>query len=428
MINTDISNVWGEVSLPDLLALEKEISDAHDRLAQEEKDILLKAPDSDSELRKIQETAEQIRSDSDICIILGEGGCVLGAQAAIDLLQGPERNLGKEKEDPQVFFAGNSLSSRQWNRLLKILEEKDYTVIVTAREELSLETAIAFRALRWMLERKYGTDKANGRIYAVTDPEQGTLRQMAMEAGWTAFPFPQNLGESYGVLTAAGLLPMAVAGIDIEALAQGAREAMEEYSLRSYENPVWLYAAMRNLLLRGGKAVELLESYEPGFRKFGTWWQQLFAQSEGKTSQALFPAPAELPEDLHSLGQLIQQGPRNLFETVLLFEASSQPVSIGSDWKNLDGLNYLEKMTLDQVQEQFFQGTISAHVDGGVPVVVLECGALCPRTLGQLFYFMELSCAISAYALGVDPFPHPGMNDYQEAVFSLLGKPEQENP
>ena len=246
---------------------------------------------------------------------------------------------------------------------------------------------------------------------------------MAQEEGWEGFSIAANIGGWYSVLSAVGLLPMAVAGIDISEIVAGAAEAMENYSLGSYENPVWLYAAVRNLLYRGGKTIELFESFEPGFQSFGRWWQQLFGESEGKTGKGIFPATAELTADLHGLGQLIQDGQRNLFETMVRFDPPENPVPIDSDWKDLDGLNYLEGKTLDFVEENAFFGTVSAHVDGGVPVIAMDCGPLCEKTVGELFYFLELACGISAYILGVNPFNQPGVESYKQKMFQLLGKP-----
>ena len=433
MITVDISNVWGQIDLSDLLAIEKEVSAAHATLMEGTgagasfRDWLkLPVREKTEELEKILASAEQIRADSDVCVVVGIGGSYLGPRAAIELLQGPNRNLKREKGSPQIFFAGNSLSTRQWNELMGLLEGKDFSVIVISKSGTTTEPAIAFRALRWMLERKYGTDKAAKRIYAVTDPSKGALRQMAVEAGWETFSIPAGAGGRFSVLTAVGLLPMAVAGIDILELMQGAAEAKEEYDLRSFENPVWLYAAVRNLMYRAGKKIELFESFEPGFRCFGLWWQQLFGESEGKDSKGLFPAAAELTADLHSLGQLIQEGERNLFETMVRFAPPEQSMTIVGDWKNLDGLNYLEGKTLDFVEEQAFQGTVAAHSDGGVGVITMDCGELNERKVGELFYFLELCCGVSAYVLGVNPFDQPGVEQYKNNMFRLLGKPGME--
>jgi glucose-6-phosphate isomerase len=246
---------------------------------------------------------------------------------------------------------------------------------------------------------------------------------MASEEGWETFHIPSGVGGRFSVLTPSGLLPMAVAGLDIMALMNGAADAVENYALHSFENPVWLYAALRNLLYRNGKAIEVLASFESDFRTFGTWWQHLFAESEGKKGKGIFPVPAEFTGDLHVLGQLIQEGERNLFETMVRFAPPQQKTVIGAEWGNLDGLNYLEGKTLDFVEEQAFQGTVEAHVDGGVPVVIIECGEVCERTVGELLYFMELACNISAGILGVNPFNQPGVETYKRNMLGLLGKP-----
>jgi len=350
---------------------------------------------------------------------VGSGGNYLGAKAAVELLQGASRNIGKGKGDPQLFFAGNSLSTRYWNELLGLLEGKDFSLIVVSESGTTMEPAIAFRSLRWILERKYGTEAARKRIYTVTDPEEGALRQMSEEEGWESFDIPAGVDGRFSVLSSAGLLPMAVAGIDIVQMRKGAAKAVETYSLRSFENPVWLYAAVRNLLYRGGKSVELFESVEPGFRMFGLWWQQLFGESEGKDGKGLFPAPAEL----HAFGQLIQDGQHNLFETMVRFAAPEVSPTIGSDWRDLEGLNYLEGKTLSFVEENAYLGAVEAHTDAGVPVMIMECGELNEATLGELFYFLELCCGVSAYVLGVDPFDQSGVESYKRNMFRLLGKP-----
>ena len=434
MINVDISNVWGQLSLPDLLAMEKEVAAAHAALTEGTgagSDFLgwlnLPVREPTEEVTRIQTAAEKIRGDSDVCVVVGIGGSYLGPRAAIELLQGPNRNIGKGRGDPQIFFAGNGLSTRHWNELMGLLDGKDFSVIVISKSGTTTEPAIAFRGLRWMLERKYGTDEANKRIYAVTDPCKGALRQMADEEGWETFNIPPSAGGRFSVLTPVGLLPMAVAGIDIMEIMNGAMDAKESYDLRSFDNPVWLYAAVRNLLYRSGKAIELFESFEPGFRMFGGWWQQLFGESEGKDGKGLFPVTAEFTADLHSLGQMIQAGERNLFETMVRFDAPEQKYVIGSDVKNLDGLNYLAGKTLDFVDENAYLGTVSAHVDGSVPVITMECGQLNDRKMGELFYFLELCCGVSAYVLGVNPFNQPGVELYKRNMFELLGKPGYKN-
>ena len=433
MIKVDISNVWGQLSLPDLLATEKEVFNAHQTLTEgsgEGNDFLgwlnLPVAEETEEIRRIRAAAKQIRETSDVFVVIGIGGSYLGPRAAIELLQGANHNIGKGKGNPQIFYAGNGLSTRGWNELQRLLEGKDFSIAIISKSGTTTEPAIATRALRWMLERKYGTEGARKRTYAITDPVKGALRQMAEEEGWETFVIPPNVGGRYSVLTAVGLLPMAVAGIDPMEVMAGAVQAKKDYDVRSFENPVWLYAATRNLLYRHGKAIEILESFEPSFKMMGGWWQQLFGESEGKDGKGIFPVTAELTADLHSLGQMIQQGERNIFETMVRFDAPENKMVIGGDYKNLDGLNYLEGKTLDFVDEQAFRGTLAAHVDGGVPVITVDMGQLNARKLGELFYFFELSCGISAYMLGVNPFNQPGVEFYKRNMFKLLGKPGYE--
>lgn len=434
MIQVDISNVWGQLTLSDLLRMEKETTEAYTALmgrsgaGKESLDWLeLPVRQPTKELQRIHAAAQKIRRDSEVCVVVGVGGSFLGARAAIELLQGPNRNLGKGRGDPQILFTGNSLSTRHWNELKRLLEGKDFSVIVISKSGTTMEPAIAFRALRGMLEQKYGPEEAGRRIYAITDPCKGALRQMIAQEGWESFLIPAGVGGRFSVLTPVGMLPMAVAGIDIEALQNGGADGRENYTLGSFENPVWLYATVRNLLYRNGKAIEILESGENGFRSFGQWWQQLFGESEGKDRKGLFPVVAECTTDLHALGQLIQEGQRNLFETILRFDPPEEEMVIGTAGNNLDGLGYLEGKTLAYVDEQAFQGTVEAHVDGGVPVITMDCGPLTPRTLGELFYFMELSCALSAYILGVNPFNQPGVGKYKRNMFQHLGKPGYDN-
>ena len=433
MINVDISNVWGQLSLPDLLAAEKEVFAAHQTLTEatgEGSDFLgwleLPVEEETEEITRIRAAAQKIREDSDVFVVIGIGGSYLGPRAAIELMQGPNYNMGKGKGNPQIYFAGNTLSTRAWNELVRLLEGKDFSIAIISKSGTTTEPAIATRALRWMLERKYGTDGARKRTYAITDPVKGALRQMAEEEGWETFLIPPNVGGRYSVLTAVGLLPMAVAGIDPMEVMRGAAQAKKDYDIRSFENPVWLYAAIRNLLYRGGKAIEILESFEPGFKMMGAWWQQLFGESEGKDGKGIFPATAEFTPDLHSLGQMIQQGERNIFETMVRFDPPEAKLTVAADYKNLDGLNYLEGKTLDFVDEQAYLGTLAAHVDGGVPVITMDMGTLNNEKLGEMFYFFQLACGISAYMLGVNPFNQPGVEFYKRNMFQLLGKPGYE--
>ena len=434
MIKVDISNICGEVSLPDLLGIEQEVAQAHMTLTEgtgEGSDYLgwltLPTAEETSQMKRIQSTADRIRATSDVFIVIGIGGSYLGPRAAIELMQGCNRNMGRGKGDPQIYFAGNTLSTRHWNELMRLIEGKDFSVAVISKSGTTTEPAIALRGLKWLLERKYGTNEAKKRIIAITDPVKGALRQMADEEGWESFPIPASVGGRFSVLSPVGLLPMAVAGLNIREIMAGANEAKEEYNyLRSFENPVWLYAGVRNLLQRSGKAIELFESYEPDFRMFGFWWQQLFGESEGKDGKGIFPVATEFTADLHSLGQMIQQGQRNLFETMIRFDPPENRMTIMGDYKNLDGLNYLEGKTLDFVDEQAYLGTLDAHVDGGVPVITMEMGQLNDRKLGEMFYFFQLCCGVSAYILGVNPFNQPGVEFYKRNMFRLLGKPGYE--
>ncbi|MBE6932148.1 MAG: glucose-6-phosphate isomerase [Ruminococcaceae bacterium] len=428
MIELDMSNVWGELSLPQLLETEKEVFAAHQLLAEGKgpgNDFIgwldLPVMEDTAEMIRIKQAAERIRQDSDVLVVIGIGGSYLGPRAAIELLRGQNHNL--KNSDPQIFFAGNNLSTRAYQELCELLEGKDFSLNIISKSGTTTEPAIATRALRWLLERRYGTEKARKRTYVTTDPANGALRQMANEEGWESFIIPPNVGGRFSVLTAVGLLPMAVAGIDITAMMRGAAKAAKELDVRSFENPAWQYAALRNLQYRAGKAMELLCFYEPDARMLGGWWQQLFGESEGKDGKGLFPVTAEFTADLHSLGQMIQQGQRNIFETVLRFAPPKNKTTIEVDWKDLDGLNYLEGRTLDFVEEKAFLGTLSAHVDGGVPVIPISFGEICEETIGELFYFFQLSCGISAYMLGVNPFNQPGVEFYKRNMFKLLGKP-----
>ncbi len=434
MIKVDISNVWGEFSLPDLLATEKEVFAAHMTLTEgsgEGNDFLgwlnLPVTEETDEIRRVRAAAKRIRENSDVFVVIGIGGSYLGPRAAIELMQGCNHNIGKGKGNPQIYYAGNTLSTRAWNELQRLLEGKDFSIAIISKSGTTTEPAIATRALRGLLEQKYGAEGAKARTYAITDPCKGALRQMADEEGWETFVIPPNVGGRYSVLTAVGLLPMAVAGIDPMEVMKGAAEAKKAYDIRSFENPVWLYAATRNLLYRHGKVIEILESFEPGFRMMGGWWQQLYGESEGKDGKGIFPVCAEFTPDLHSLGQMIQQGERNIFETMVRFDAPECKLTIGGDEKNLDGLNYLEGKTLDFVDEQAYLGTLAAHVDGHVPVITVDMGELNNEKLGEMFYFFELACGVSAYMLGVNPFNQPGVEFYKRNMFKLLGKPGYEN-
>ena len=427
MISVDISNIWGPVALPDLLSMEQEIFAAHKTLEEGTgagNDFLgwrfLADDPEKEEVLRIRAAAKKIRESCDVFVVVGIGGSYLGPRAAIELVYGQNHNMLRK---PEIYFAGNNLSTNAWNELVQLLEGKDFCLNIISKSGTTTEPAIATRALRWLCERKYGADKAKERIFVTTDPAKGALRQMATEEGYETFVIPPDVGGRFSVLSAVGLLPMAVAGIDPVEILSAVHDARMDMDVRSFDNPVWQYAAARNLLYRHGKVMELLCSYEPDFSFLGRWWQQLFGESEGKDGKGIFPACAEFTADLHSLGQMIQQGERNFFETVVKFAPPKKTVAIEMDWKDLDGLNYLEGKTLDFVQEQAFAGTLAAHTDGGVPVLLIQAGEINVKTLGELFYFFELSCGVSAYTLGVNPFNQPGVEFYKRNMFHLLGKP-----
>lgn len=431
MINADISNIWGSLSLPQLLALEREVFDAHMKLTEHTgrgADYLgwMALPDrmTTTELQRIRQAADRIRAQSQALVVVGIGGSYLGARAAIELLRGQAYNL--TGRTTQILFAGNSLSTRSHQELLELLAERDFSLCIISKSGTTMEPALATRALRWLLEQRYGAEEAKKRVYVITDPTRGALRQMAQQEGYEAFSIPPDVGGRYSVLSAVGLLPMAVAGIDPGQVLMGGSEARRQLDIRSFENPAWLYAAARTLLYRGGKSIEVLCSWEPRFATFGRWWQQLFGESEGKQGRGLFPVSLEFSADLHSMGQMLQQGPRTMFETLVRFAPPEQQVAVEMDWRDLDGLNYLQGKTLEDVAEQACQGTIAAHVDGGVPVVTLEAGPADAGSLGELFYFFELSCALSAYLLDVNPFDQPGVEQYKQNMYALLGRPKNE--
>ena len=426
MIKTEISNIWGAIDFSALMAAEDRLGQAHAMLAEGKgpgNDFLgwyhLPSGTTEAELDAISAAARRIRMDSQALVVVGIGGSYLGARAAIEYMNGVLHN---ESDPVKIYFAGNHLSTRALHELLERLEHVDFSINIVSKSGSTMETAVAARMLRQLLVRRYGMEKARERIYVTTDPENGKLRKQTKEEGYESFPIPSNVGGRYSVLTACGLLPMAVAVIDIRAVMAGARQAEADLDVRSMENPAWLYAAARNVLYEHGKKIELFCSYEPSFEYVGRWWQQLFGESEGKDGKGIFPTCLQFTTDLHSMGQLIQQGERSLFETVVRFAPASKNLNIDMDWKDLDELNYLVNKPVTYVEENAIEGVIQAHVDGGVPVIVLECGEMNARTLGYLFYFFQLSCGISAYMLGVNPFNQPGVEAYKKNMMTNLGR------
>ena len=377
------------------------------------------------EFARIQAAAKKIRSDSQVLVVIGIGGSYLGARAVIELLGSADHKLSPNK--PEIFFAGNGLSTDAMGDLIDYLADKDWSINIISKSGTTTEPAVAFRVFKGLLEEKYGKEAARKRIYATTDAHKGALKGLADAEGYEEFVVPDAVGGRYSVLTAVGLLPIAVAGVDIEALMAGAAEAMDILAKPGADNIAWQYAAARNALYDAGKSVELLVGYEPAFRFFAEWWKQLYGESEGKEGKGLFPASVEFTADLHSMGQYIQEGQRILLETVVKFSRSRRTITIPNDPDNVDGLNFLTGKSLQFVAEQAMRGTLLAHVDGGVPNLVVEADARDERTVGQLIYFFEYACGLSGYLLGVNPFDQPGVEAYKKNMFALLGKPGYED-
>ena len=377
------------------------------------------------EFARIKAAAEKICSDSDVLVVIGIGGSYLGARAAIEAIKGQMYNCTCKKT-PQIFFAGNSISPAYLQDILACCEGKEVSVNVISKSGTTTEPALAFRVFKKYLEERYGKEGAAKRIYATTDRSRGTLKKQADEEGWPTFVVPDDVGGRYSVLTAVGLLPIACAGCDIDALMQGAAAAREEYSKCTPENDCYKYAAARNILYRKGKAVELLAAYEPNFTMMNEWYKQLFGESEGKDNKGLMPTSVVFSTDLHSMGQFVQEGSRVMFETVVNIHKPSQDLFIEADEENLDGLNFLANQNMSVVNEKAMQGTILAHTDGDVPNIVLEAPSLNEYDLGYLIYFFERACAISGYLLSVNPFDQPGVESYKKNMFALLGKPGYE--
>ena len=378
------------------------------------------------EYARILAAAKKIQSDSSALVVIGIGGSYLGARGVIECLCSPNYNL-KKKSTPNIYFIGNGLSSDALNEVMDLIGEDDFSVNVISKSGTTTEPAVAFRFLREKLERKYGRAEAAKRIYATTDAHRGALKSLADQEGYKEFVVPDNVGGRYSVLTAVGLLPIAVAGVDLSALMGGAQEMMALCAQNAFENPAWQYAAIRHELYRSGKKIELLACFEPSFRFMAEWWKQLYGESEGKEEKGLFPASVDFTADLHSMGQYIQQGERTLMETVVRFAASDGQAVVPYDASNGDGLNFLAGKTMDFINRQAMDGTLLAHVEGGVPNIIVNAGQNNARTLGQLIYFFEYACGLSGYLLGVNPFDQPGVEAYKKNMFALLGKPGYED-
>ena len=378
------------------------------------------------EFSRIQAAAARIQQDTDIFIAIGIGGSYLGARAAIEFLKSPNYNA-KKKNTPDVYFAGNSISSTALSELLELCEGKRVSINVISKSGTTTEPAIAFRVFREYLEKTVGAEEAKKRIYVTTDKARGTLKALADREGYETFVVPDDVGGRFSVLTAVGLLPIAVAGCDIAALMAGAAKARQELDDPDMEkNPCYKYAAARNILYRKGRQVELMVSYEPCYTMMNEWWKQLYGESEGKDGKGLFPASVVFSTDLHSLGQFVQDGSNILMETVVLIDKAQKELTIKNDPENVDGLNFLTGRTMAEINEKAFEGTVLAHTDGGTPNLVLHVPSVCEEELGYLIYFFEKACAVSGYMLGVNPFDQPGVESYKKNMFALLGKPGYE--
>ena len=381
------------------------------------------------EFSRIEKAAEKIKKDSDVLIVIGIGGSYLGARAAIEFLRhGFYNSLPKEKRGtPEIYYVGNSISSTYLQGVIDVIGDRDFSVNVISKSGTTTEPAIAFRIFKKMLEDKYGQEEAAKRIYATTDKARGALKDLATKEGYESFVVPDDVGGRFSVLTAVGLLPIAVSGADIKALMDGAASGRELALTEKFEdNEAMKYAAIRNILLRKGKSVEVLANYEPALHYIGEWWKQLYGESEGKDQKGIFPAAVDFTTDLHSMGQFIQDGARIMFETVMNVEEARETITIEKEAEDLDGLNYLAGKTMDFVNKSAMNGTILAHTDGNVPNLMIKIPKMDEFHLGQLFYFFEFACGVSGYILGVNPFNQPGVESYKRNMFALLGKPGYE--
>ncbi len=381
-----------------------------------------------NEFQRIKTAAEKIRNNSEILIVIGIGGSYLGAKAGISMLSHTFYNEMSTKGSPAIYFAGNSISSTYLSDLLELVEGKDFSVNVISKSGTTTEPAVAFRIFKELIENKYGKDEAKNRIFATTDKARGALKNLADEEGYECFVIPDDVGGRFSVLTAVGLLPIAVAGADIEKIMQGANKARNDFSNDELENNVcYQYSAVRNILYNKGYTTEIMVNYEPSLHYFSEWWKQLYGESEGKDNKGIFPAAVDFSTDLHSMGQYIQEGRRNLFETVINVENPVKNITIKEDKDNIDGLNFLAGKTMDFVNKKAFEGTLLAHTDGNVPNLVVSIPQMTEEVFGYMVYFFEKACAISGYILGVNPFNQPGVEAYKKNMFALLGKPGYED-
>ena len=378
------------------------------------------------EFTRIKAAAERIQSNSDVLIVIGIGGSYLGARAAIEFLKSPFYNNMK-KDTPDIYYVGNNINPTYLNEVLSICEGKDITVNVISKSGTTTEPALAFRIFKKLIEDKYGRDGAKERIFCTTDKSKGTLKNLADAEGYETFVIPDDVGGRFSVLTAVGLLPIAVAGCDIDNLMKGAAKAREDFKADFDNNDCYKYAALRNILYRKGKSVELMVSYDPAFCMMSEWYKQLFGESEGKDNKGIFPSSVVFSTDLHSMGQFIQDGSRIMFETVVDIKNPKQDIFLENDSENLDGLNFLTNQNMSVVNRKALEGTVLAHTEGGVPNIILELDKVDEENLGYMIYFFEKACAVSGYILGINPFNQPGVESYKSNMFALLGKPGYED-
>ncbi|GFI24318.1 glucose-6-phosphate isomerase [Lachnospiraceae bacterium] len=381
------------------------------------------------EFARIKEAAKRIQSDSEVLLVIGIGGSYLGARAAIEFLRHSFYNMVDKsiRKTPEIYFVGNSISSTYIKHLIDVIGDRDFSINMISKSGTTTEPAIAFRVFKEMMEKKYGKEGAAKRIYATTDKAKGSLKNLATEEGYETFVVPDDVGGRFSVLTAVGLLPIAVSGADIDKLMEGAASGRKRALELPYEeNDAMKYAAVRNILLRKGKAIEILCNYEPSAHYVSEWWKQLFGESEGKDQKGIYPSSVDFTTDLHSMGQFIQDGSRVMFETVLNIEKAREEITIGTEPVDLDGLNYLAGKTVDFVNKSAMNGTILAHTDGQVPNLMVNMPEISEFYLGELFYFFEFACGLSGYLLGVNPFNQPGVESYKKNMFALLGKPGYE--
>lgn len=424
MVNVDISNIWCSVTLPMLLESEQEISAAHAALMDGEAAAFLSWLDEDNAavLERVERAADEIRSMADVLVVVGSDSAVFGIQAVMELLRGKDHNL---RPGTKILFAGSDLSTRSWQHLQELLENRDFCVHLLGRDGADLQSAATTRALRWMLERRYGTEKARERVYVSTDPVIGPLRQISIAEGYTTFNLLPTVGDHASVLDPGALLAVAVAGIDIRKLLDGALTARLAMEIRSFENPAWLYAAGRTILARRGKTTEYLTALEPDAAALGRWWKQLFGSRGCVHGDGLLPALAEIPGDLHTMYPLFGDGAQPLVQTVLRFEPPEQKVAVEMDWQNQDGYNYLEGFTLDYVQEQAMAAVMAVGADGSVPIFQVDCGRLEPGDLGEVLYFFELTSCLCAGMLGRDIYADAGPSRWSEQMAKFLGQPQE---